>query len=48
MEGKIMKHTKLLVVALLVALIACLAMSASADTTTCLSPAATNGQHVWA
>jgi len=43
-----MKHTKLLVVALLVALIACLAMSASADTTTCLSPAATNGQHVWA
>lgn len=47
MEGKIMKHTKLLVVALLVALMACLAMSASADTTTCTSPSAVNGQHVW-
>jgi len=41
-----MKHTKLLVVALLVALLACLAVNAMADETVC--PTGVNGLHNWA
>jgi len=42
-----MKHTKLLVVALLVVLLASLTMVAMADNTVCTSTLSTNGLHMW-